>query len=90
LGKAQRQSQRHHGEGNQRPSKDFAQRAVGAGCPKPQRKPPGKRCDRQQPKGSEAWDFAHNNFSEDKMVESYLEFYETILAERKGTSTSLL
>jgi|LauGreSuBDMM15SN_2_FD.fasta_scaffold679037_1 glycosyltransferase involved in cell wall biosynthesis len=37
-----------------------------------------------------AWDFAHNNFSEDKMVESYLEFYETILAERKGTPTSLL
>ena len=37
-----------------------------------------------------AWDFAHKNFSEDKMVECYLEFYEAILAERKVARTSLL
>lgn len=37
-----------------------------------------------------AWDFAHKNFSEDKMVEGYLGFYQAILAERKVARTSLL
>jgi glycosyltransferase involved in cell wall biosynthesis len=37
-----------------------------------------------------AWDFAHKNFSEEKMVEDYLGFYEAILAERKGARTSFL
>jgi len=31
-----------------------------------------------------AWEFAQNNFEEDKMVESYLDFYRTILAEQNG------